>query len=89
MWYNDYRLAVAFENTPAKRLESIERIYLSVGSDESWEMLTGYGILRDALREKGFGGSRAKTEIIEDAGHVGAMPIALYNGLRFLLDRTP
>ena len=71
----------------AERLDSIKRIYLSVGADESWEMLKAYGILRDALHKNGFGESKLKTEIIQDAGHVGAMPIALYNGLRFLFSQ--
>jgi predicted alpha/beta superfamily hydrolase len=84
IWYNEYTLALEFEKAPAKDLESVKRIYLSVGDQESWEMLKGFGILRDALKEKGFEGPRAKAEIIRDAGHVGAMPIALYNGLRFL-----
>jgi predicted alpha/beta superfamily hydrolase len=83
-WFNDYSLALEFEKTPAQRLESVTRIYLSVGEDESWEMLKGYGILRDALLAKGLKCPRAKLEIIGEAGHVGAMPIALYNGLRFL-----
>jgi hypothetical protein len=87
MWYNEYSLAFDFEKTPAKQLESVKRIYLSVGDEESWEMLKGFGILRDALKEKSFDGPRAKTEIIRDAGHVGAMPVALFNGLRFLLRR--
>ena len=87
MWWNEYGLAFEFAKAPAARIDSIKRIYLSVGADESWEMLKGYGILRDALHEKGFGEPRSKAEIIEDAGHVGAMPIALYNGLRFLFSR--
>jgi len=87
MWFNDYGLAFELTELPAERLESIERIYLSVGDEESWEMLKGFGIFRDALRAKGLGESRAKTEIIEEVGHVGAMPIALYNGLRFLFRR--
>jgi hypothetical protein len=84
MWYNEYALAFEFEKVPGKGLESVKRIYLSVGDEESWEMLKGFGILRDALKEKGFEAPRAKAEIIRDAGYVGAMPIALYNGLRFL-----
>jgi len=84
MWYSEYTLAFEFEKAPAKGLESVKRIYLSVGDEESWEMFKGFGILRDALKEKGLEGPRAKAEIIRDAGHVGAMPIALYNGLRFL-----
>jgi len=49
--------------------------------------LKGYGMLRDALHDKGVSGVRIKCEIIADAGHVGAMPISLYNGLRFLFAR--
>jgi len=84
MWFNEYGLALEFEKEPAKNLDSVKKVYLSVGEDESWEMLKGYGMLRDAFLEKGFREPRAKMEIIEDAGHVGAMPIALYNGIRFL-----
>jgi predicted alpha/beta superfamily hydrolase len=84
-WFNDYRLASEVRDAPKERLRSVTKIYLSVGEEESWEMLKGYGLLRDAFREKGLSGSRIKAEIIPDAGHVGAMPISLYNGLRFLL----
>lgn len=62
----------------------IKQVYLSVGEEESWEMLKGFGILRAAFREKGFEDSRMKAEIINANGHVGAMPIALYDGFRFL-----
>jgi predicted alpha/beta superfamily hydrolase len=84
MWFNQYGLAFSLDDVPAERLAAIERLYLSVGEEESSEMLQGYGILRDALLANGFDGARAKMEIIDDAGHVGAMPISLYNGLRFL-----
>jgi len=87
LWHNEYRLAAEFEKTPEDLLRSIRKIYLSVGEEESWEMLKGYGLLRDALQHKGLTGSRIKAEIIPEAGHVGAIPIALYNGLRFLFDR--
>ncbi len=87
LWWNAYDLAFAFAKTPPERLAPDTRIYLSVGADESWEMLKGYGILRDALREMGFGAPDLKAEIIGGAGHVGAMPTALYDGIRFLLPR--
>ncbi|MBP7864880.1 MAG: alpha/beta hydrolase [Acidobacteria bacterium] len=85
LWFNGFELVTAFHDAPAKGLEPVRWIYLSVGEEESWEMLRGFGALRDALREKGFEGPRMKAEIIREAGHVGAMPIALYNGIRFLL----
>jgi len=47
-------------------------------------MLKGFDLLRSALKEKGLDQSRVRTEIIHSAGHVGAMPTSLYNGLRFL-----
>lgn len=84
VWFNDYGLAHELEKLPARRLETVRRVYLSVGEDESWEMLKGYGLLRDALARNGLEAPRAKAEIIAEAGHVGAMPISLYNGLRFL-----
>lgn len=84
VWYNDYSLTVEFEKVTTANLESIKKIYLSVGEEESWEMLKGYGMLRDALETKGFTRPRAKMEIISEAGHVGAMPISLANGIRFL-----
>jgi predicted alpha/beta superfamily hydrolase len=87
MWWDEYRLAFEFKSIPAERLESVRRIYMSVGAEESWEMLKGFGILRDALQEDGFKEPRARMEIIADAGHVGALPIAMYNGLRFLFRR--
>ena len=87
VWFNDYGLAHELERVPVQRLEAVRRLYLSVGEDESWEMLKGYGLVRDALARAGLDAPRAKTEIIADAGHVGAMPISLYNGLRFLFRR--
>ncbi|MFH1312701.1 MAG: alpha/beta hydrolase-fold protein [Candidatus Eisenbacteria bacterium] len=84
LWFNDYYLASDLEEMSADRLETIKKVYLSVGEEESWEMLKGFGILRSAFHEKGFEDSRVKAEIIDSAGHVGAMPIALHNGLRFL-----
>ncbi len=84
LWFNGFELVSSFHDAPSKGLEAVRRIYLSVGEEESWEMLRGFGALRDALREKGFGGPRLKAEVIREAAHVGAMPIALYNGIRFL-----
>jgi len=87
LWFNEFSLATEFEKTPPQRLDLIRRVYLSVGEEESWEMLRGFCSLRDALRQKGVTDSRLKAEIIGQAGHVGAMPIALYNGLRYLMGR--
>ncbi|MGD8395516.1 MAG: alpha/beta hydrolase-fold protein [Candidatus Eiseniibacteriota bacterium] len=85
LWFNDFTLAGELAGMPAARLESVDRIYLSVGEKESWEMLRGFGMLRNALEARGMEPSRLRAEIIEGAGHVGAMPIALYNGIRFLM----
>jgi predicted alpha/beta superfamily hydrolase len=84
LWFNDYYLVSELQDMSPERLQMIEKVYLSVGEEESWEMLKGFDLLRAAFREKGFKDSRAKTEIINANGHVGAMPIALYNGFRFL-----
>ena len=84
VWFNDDGLALELEKEPAKRLETVKRVYVSVGEEESWEMLKGFGLVREALSGKGLEGPRAKWEIIAGAGHVGGMPISLYNGLRFL-----
>ena len=84
LWFNDYYLAAALEELTAERLAVIGRVYLSVGEEESWEMLKSYDILRSAFQQTGFEAPRLKVEIIPDAGHVGAMPISLYNGFRFL-----
>ena len=84
LWFNDYTVAAAVEAMPDDRLTKVERVYLSVGEDESWEMLKGFGMLRDALQAKGLKEPSLRAETIEASGHVGAMPIALYNGLRFL-----
>ena len=64
LWYNHYYLGPELEKMPPDRLRAIKRVYLSVGEEESWEMLKGFDILRSALREKGFTDSRAKMEII-------------------------
>ena len=85
LWFNGYRLANAVRDSPGDRLRSVDRVYLSVGEQESWEMLKGFGLLRDALREKGLTAPRQKAEIVPEAGHVGALPISIYNGLRHVL----
>jgi predicted alpha/beta superfamily hydrolase len=87
LWYNEFGQISELEKVPAAGPASIGRVYLSVGEEESWEMLKGFGALRSALKEKGIEGERLKAEIIPEAGHVGAMPIALYNGVRFLYRR--
>ena len=84
LWFNGFELVSSFHDAPSKGLEGVRRVYVSVGEEESWEMLRGFGALRDTLREKGLDGSRLKAETIREAAHVGAMPIALYNGIRFL-----
>jgi hypothetical protein len=84
VWFNDYALALELQRAPAGSLESVRRVYVSVGEEESWEMLKGFGLVRGALSAKGLESPRLKTEIIPEAGHVGGMPISLYNGLRFL-----
>ncbi len=84
LWFNDYYLAGKLDEIPANSLTMLKRVYVSVGEGESWEMLKSFDILRSALKHKGLGESRMRTEIIDSAGHVGAMPISLYNGFRFL-----
>lgn len=76
LWYNEYGLALELEKTAPDRFDSISRIYLSVGEEESWEMLKGFGMLRDTLSAKGLKGPRMKADVILEAGHVGAMPIS-------------
>jgi predicted alpha/beta superfamily hydrolase len=84
LWFNEYYLAAGLKNLPADRLKNVRKVYVSVGADESWEMLKGFAMLRAALKEKGLDDSRLQTEIIGSSAHVGAMPIALYNGIRFV-----
>ena len=84
LWYNEYYLTAELENMPLDQFSMIRKIYVSVGDQESWEMLKSYDLLRSALQEKGFESMRLKLEIIDSSGHVGAMPISLYNGLRFI-----
>ncbi len=86
LWFNDYSLASELMEIPADHLKGIKKVYLSVGEKESWEMLKGFGMLRTTMLEKGLVAEKVKTEIINASGHVGAMPIAIYNGLRFLFD---
>lgn len=84
LWFNNFYLASELGEMTAERLQTIKKVYLSVGEEESWEMMKGFCMLRDTFKEKGFEESKIKTEIIAASGHVGAMPIALYNGIRFL-----
>ena len=84
LWLNDYYLSTALKKLPAATLSMVQRVYVSVGEDESWEMLKSFGLLRSALGREGAEGLKIKTEIIESSGHVGAMPISLYNGIRFV-----
>ena len=85
LWFDDYSMEGELAKVPPDGFRALKGIYVSVGDEESWEMLRSYGILRTALKRRGVGSPRARTEIIASAGHVGAMPISLYNGLRFLL----
>ena len=87
LWYNDFGLANELDKLTAEKIGEVRGIYLSIGDAESWEMLKGYGLLRDALMKRDIREPRLKTEIIADSGHVGGMPISLYNGLRFLFRR--
>jgi predicted alpha/beta superfamily hydrolase len=84
LWFNDYYLASELEEMSAEHLQAVKRVYVSVGEEESWEMLKSYDILRTAFQQKGIEDSKIKTEMINEAGHVGAMPISLYNGFRFI-----
>jgi len=84
LWFNEFYLDTDLKSLSAARLQSVRRVYLSVGENESWEMLKGFAMLRDALKGRGLGDSRLKAEVIGSAGHVGAMPTALYNGIRFV-----
>ncbi len=84
LWFNNFYLDSVFTWAPVERLKGIGSVHLSVGEEESWEMLKGFDVLRTGFRHKGFEGSRIKTEIISQSAHVGAMPTALYKGLRFL-----
>jgi hypothetical protein len=71
-----------------ERLQAIKKVYLSVGEEETWEMLKGFDVLRHAFRDQGFDRARLKAQIIPESAHVGAMPTALYNGLRFLFPNS-
>ncbi len=84
LWFNDYYLSSMLEEGPADRLAAIEKVYVSVGEEESWEMLKSFDLMRSALTRTAGGGPEIKAEIIDAAGHVGAMPISLYNGFRFI-----
>lgn len=85
VWFNDFSLGAELAKLPAERLQGIRKAYVSVGEEESWEMLKGFGMVRAAFLEKDVAGAKLKAEVINASGHVGAMPIALYNGLRFVL----
>lgn len=39
LWFNEYGLALELEKAAPGRFDSIARVYLSVGEEESWEML--------------------------------------------------
>jgi predicted alpha/beta superfamily hydrolase len=84
LWFNDYYLSSELEKMSADQLGAIQRAYVSVGEEESWEMLKSFDILRSALHRNGLEDTRMRAEIIDAAGHVGAMPISLYNGFRFI-----
>jgi hypothetical protein len=47
-------------------------------------MLKSFDLMRSALTRTAGGSPETKAEIIDAAGHVGAMPISLYNGFRFI-----
>jgi len=85
LWFNEYYLEGELAKLAPDGLRALKGVYVSVGDEESWEMMRSYAILRTAARRKGVDPLRIKSEIIPSAGHVGAMPISLYNGLRFLL----
>ena len=87
LWFNEFYLGSNLENMPADRFQHIRKVYVSVGGNESWEMLKGFAMLRDALGAKGLDDSRLKAEMIDSTGHVGAMPTALYNGIRFVFGK--
>jgi len=88
LWFNKYYLTSELENLPVDQFSMIKKIYVSVGDEESWEMLKSFDLLRSALHQTGFENPRLKYEIIESSGHVGAMPISLYNGLRFIFENN-
>ena len=85
LWFNEFYLLTELDNIPAGRFDHVKKVYLSVGEDESWDMFKGFAMMRATLKEKGLDGSRLEAEIIDSTGHVGAMPTALYNGIRFML----
>lgn len=87
LWFNEFYLAAELKNLPADRFHHIRKVYLSVGEDESWEMFKGFAMLRAVFKEKGLDDSRLQTEIIDSTGHVGAMPTAWYNGIRFIFSK--
>lgn len=84
LWFNDYYLADALADFSAEDPLQAGRVYVSVGEEESWDMLRSYDSVRSALAKAGVESLEYKAEIIDAAGHVGAMPISLYNGFRFV-----
>jgi uncharacterized protein len=84
LWYNEYYLTDELVSQSSDKFDMIKKIYLSVGDEESWEMLKSYDLLRSALHKLDIEQWKLKFEIIGSSGHVGAMPISLYNGLRFI-----
>lgn len=84
LWFNNYYLSSELEKLSSDQLSSIKKIYLSVGEEESWEMLKSYALLRSIFLKQSLSDKHLKMEIIPNSGHVGAMPISLYNGVRFL-----
>jgi predicted alpha/beta superfamily hydrolase len=86
MWFNEYYLIPELESVPADRLRAIKKVYLSAGEEESWEMLKSFAMVRAALEDKCSASAKLKTQVVDESGHVGAMPTALYDGMRFLFD---
>jgi hypothetical protein len=60
------------------------RIYLSVGENEDGVMLQGFGMLKERLRANQSDSLVLKTEVLENERHASGLPVALYNGYRFL-----
>jgi predicted alpha/beta superfamily hydrolase len=87
LWFNEFYLGSDIENVPEARFQNVRRVYLSVGEKESWDMLKGFAMLRYALKKKGLNDSRLEARVIDSTGHVGAMPTALYDGIRFVFGR--
>lgn len=43
LWFNDYYLSDELDKVPADSLAMLKRLYVSVGEEESWEMLKSFG----------------------------------------------